>query len=50
MRGPAWRDAIRQSLRTIDPEVLEDIRRALLVALERMQGDPVHYELAAPPR
>ena len=49
MRGPAWRDAIRQSLRTIDPEVLEDIRRALLVALERMQGDPVHYELAAPP-
>lgn len=46
-RGPAWRDAIRQSLRTLDPEVLEDVRRALAVSLERMQGDPAHYELTA---
>jgi len=47
-RGPAWRDAMRQSLGTIDPAVVDEVRRALSQSVTRMGGDPGQYELTTP--
>ncbi len=48
-RGAAWRDAMRESLRTLDDETFEEIRAGLELAPSRMHSDPVHYELATRP-
>jgi hypothetical protein len=47
-RGEAWREAIRQSLNTLEPGILLGIRQSLSEALTNLQADAASYGLALP--
>ncbi len=45
-RGPAWRDAIRESQRSLDEETWRRLRAGLAKAVASLGGDPTAYDLA----
>ena len=47
-RGASWREAIRQSLNTLEPDALGDIRQNLATALGNQGSNPTDYGLATP--
>ena len=44
-RGPHWQDAMRQTLRVLDPEAIKPIRAAMRESVEHFDADPARYEL-----
>lgn len=44
-RGPAWRQAMQESLRTLDPAVHDRLRHQLSLNIENLDGDPAAYGL-----
>jgi len=44
-RGPAWRQAIQDSLRTFEPAVWDRLRRHLSSSVQALDGDPAAYGL-----
>lgn len=47
-RGPAWRDAMRGSLRTFDDATWKKLQHRLASGVAALGGDPANYELATP--
>ncbi|APG87358.1 hypothetical protein SAMCCGM7_pC0153 (plasmid) [Sinorhizobium americanum CCGM7] len=52
--GPAWKEAIRNSMDQIEDELRQRIRSALSDGIRKLERDPCGYDLeestAAPPR
>jgi hypothetical protein len=44
-RGPAWRGAIQESLRALEPDTRDRLTRDLLLNVKALDGDPAKYGL-----
>ncbi len=47
-RGPAWRNAMEESLRALDPDMADRLRQRLSDGVKALDGDPATYGLGPP--